>query len=127
MLRLLHFIAKQWQPQLTPEASLLHRGLGSTSHNINHFSARQKHVQQCLALASASISLFSALITFYWFVRMKRSFRHFRALWYLVSSALVLSRGPMTLRPKFCEASGFFIEFSIEASGIFFARTDLIL
>jgi G protein-coupled receptor GPR1 len=42
----------------------------------SNFSDHQQYVTKVLAVASSSISLATALVTGYWFVRMRRSFRH---------------------------------------------------
>ena len=49
---------------------------GGNSEKSNTYTLQEQHIQQVLALASASISILSGLITFYWFATMKRSFRH---------------------------------------------------
>ena len=41
-----------------------------------NYSDHQDHVLRLLAVASSSISLVTAVVTGYWFVRMRRSFRH---------------------------------------------------
>jgi hypothetical protein len=40
------------------------------------FSAHQQFVTKVLAVSSSSISLATAIVTGYWFVRMRRNFRH---------------------------------------------------
>jgi G protein-coupled glucose receptor regulating Gpa2 len=50
-------------------------GMVDMFDDIN-YTYHQEHVLRVLAVASSSISLATALVTGYWFVRMRRSFRH---------------------------------------------------
>ena len=52
------------------------RGLGGISEKGNTYTLQEQYIQQIVAVASASISMLSALISFYWFATMKRNFRH---------------------------------------------------
>ncbi len=52
------------------------RGLGGISEKGNNYTLQEQHIQQVVAVASASISMLSAFISFYWFATMKRNFRH---------------------------------------------------
>jgi G protein-coupled receptor GPR1 len=56
---------------------LIPRGLGT--HNMtadNALTTSQSNTLQILALVFATISISSAILAFYWFVKMRRSFRH---------------------------------------------------
>ena len=44
--------------------------------NVNSFTPQEKHVQQVLAVALSSLGILSALVSFYWFAKIKKSFRH---------------------------------------------------
>jgi G protein-coupled receptor GPR1 len=79
------------------------------------------------ALVCASISLLLVLVTLRWFLVMQRCFRHrlilhliisdtFKAAWYFVFPIVVFNAGPVSSTSKFCQASGFLLAFSIEAS-----------
>ncbi len=95
---------------------------------LNAFTAREKHIQQILAVTFASMSILSALLTMYWFVRLKRVYRHqlilllvasglFKAIWFFIPPMLVLIRHrPMS--PPFCQGIGFLLAVGIEASGL---------
>ena len=52
------------------------RGLGSGPIRLNTFSPHQVFIQQVLAVCCASISIIAAFFSFYWFFRMRTSFRH---------------------------------------------------
>lgn len=39
-------------------------------------SGSQARILRLVSLSFSSISIFMALVTFYWFLRMRRSFRH---------------------------------------------------
>lgn len=58
------------------KSSIPDRGLAGTSDQSNYYTRREQHIQQVLAVASASISILSGFISFYWFATMKRNFRH---------------------------------------------------
>ena len=52
------------------------RAEGSKSNPVNNFSPHQVFLQQCLAMAAASISVVAGLVSFYWFKHIRTSFRH---------------------------------------------------
>lgn len=52
------------------------RGLDSHMSQAHVLTPKQQLIIRTLAALFAAVSVLSALITFYWFVRMKRSFRH---------------------------------------------------
>ena len=51
-------------------------GLSNTSITTYNFSTREKHIQQILAVTLSSTGILYAVLTLYWFARMKRAFRH---------------------------------------------------
>ncbi|KAI0813623.1 G protein-coupled glucose receptor regulating Gpa2-domain-containing protein [Xylaria sp. FL0064] len=83
-----------------------------------------------VSLAFAAISVITALVTFYWFVRMRRGFRQdmimlliqsdmAKALWLLISPLYYfISKKPLNSSASFCQVSGFLLAVSIEASDI---------
>ncbi|KAI0128188.1 G protein-coupled glucose receptor regulating Gpa2-domain-containing protein [Hypoxylon sp. NC0597] len=82
-----------------------------------------------ISLSLASISVLSALYAFYWFVRMRRSFRHdlimlliqsdmIKALWLVICPLAFFAKVPIDSESTFCQVSGFFLTVSIEASDI---------
>ena len=106
----------------------LHNLDANASSRPNTFSAHQKHIQQILAVTFASMSILSALLTFYWFLKLKKIYRHelimllvasnmFKALWYLILPSLILVQSHPVSR-EFCLGSGFLLAAGIEASGI---------
>lgn len=59
------------------------RGLGNTTAvapsivgTSQTVTKHQGYILQCLALSFSVISVASAVLTFYWFTKMRRSFRH---------------------------------------------------
>lgn len=51
-------------------------GLDGISERGKNYTRQEQQIQQVLAVASSSISMLSGFISFYWFVTMKRNFRH---------------------------------------------------
>lgn len=122
------------------------RGLGAISQKTSSYTRQEQHIEQVVAVASASISMVSALISFYWFATMKRNFRHqyvagvrplrlnsgslimprlimlligsdmFKALWYWIPPITVLA-GRGPISHGFCQGAGFLLAMGIEASG----------
>jgi G protein-coupled receptor GPR1 len=56
--------------------AVLSRDLGQHQKDAPPFSKRQFTILEALAVTFASFSLFASLVSFYWFLRMRRSFRH---------------------------------------------------
>ncbi|KAI1211115.1 G protein-coupled glucose receptor regulating Gpa2-domain-containing protein [Annulohypoxylon truncatum] len=82
-----------------------------------------------ISLSMASISVLAALCAFYWFVRMRRSFRHdlimlliqsdmMKALWLVICPLAFFAKVPIDSNSTFCQVSGFLLTVSIEASDI---------
>ncbi|KAI1081694.1 G protein-coupled glucose receptor regulating Gpa2-domain-containing protein [Whalleya microplaca] len=82
-----------------------------------------------VSLSMASLSVLAALYAFYWFVRMRRSFRHdlimlliqsdmLKALWLVICPLAYFSRVSVDSNTAFCQVSGFFLTVMIEASDI---------
>ncbi|KAK0620485.1 G protein-coupled glucose receptor regulating Gpa2-domain-containing protein [Immersiella caudata] len=93
---------------------------------------RQRYITRILitlSLTFASISVLSTLFTLYWFVRMRRGFRH-ELIMLLVQSDFVKSAafvvfpivsligGPIESDSSFCQVSGFALALGIESSDI---------
>ncbi|KAI5861956.1 G protein-coupled glucose receptor regulating Gpa2-domain-containing protein [Durotheca rogersii] len=90
---------------------------------------RQLLALMSVSLGVASISLVATLFAFYWFVRMRRSFRHDLIL-LLIQSDMIkvfwLAIGPLAYfcgasfdsQSALCQVSGFFLAVGIEASDI---------
>ncbi|KAF4636171.1 hypothetical protein G7Y89_g1921 [Cudoniella acicularis] len=103
--------------------SLTQNSTGTTPNITPH----DGYILQCIALTFATISVASAILAFYWFVKMRRTFRHdlimlliqsdmFKALWFMIYPIVVFSYGPVPSNSKFCQVNGFFISLGIEAS-----------
>ena len=52
------------------------RGLSGVYEKGNNYTLQEQRIQQILAVTSSSVSMLSGFITFYWFITMKRKFRH---------------------------------------------------
>ena len=120
----------RWHGKLPYESATARRGLEVALTTENGFSEKQVFIEQCLALIAASISVCSAFVSFYWFIRMRRTFRHslimlliqsdmFKALWYLIHPIVIFRYGSVPSSSAFCHVSGFFIALGIEASGMY--------
>ncbi|ESZ92857.1 hypothetical protein SBOR_6765 [Sclerotinia borealis F-4128] len=105
------------------------RDIGDNTNEGQNVSSSDGLILQKLALAFASVSVASSILAFYWFMRMRRSFRHdlimiliqsdmFKALWFMVFPIVVFLHGPIADDSKFCQISGFFLSLGIEASDI---------
>lgn len=90
-------------------------------------SGKQLYILRSIAIAAACISVISGLLVGWWFVRMKRSFRHhlimllifsdfFKASWQLIYPAYVFARGEVRSESLFCQTAGFMMSMGIEAS-----------
>ncbi|KAF7554539.1 hypothetical protein G7Z17_g2832 [Cylindrodendrum hubeiense] len=88
------------------------------------------------SVASASLSIIAGVVASYWFVRMKRSFRHdlimiligsdmFKACWFLIFPAVELVYGTIDSDSRFCNVSGFFLVMSMGASDLAVALITL--
>ncbi|CZS88549.1 related to G protein-coupled receptor [Rhynchosporium graminicola] len=104
------------------------RGLGGNNTSpAPSLSDGQKNILQTLAVTFSTISVASSLLTFYWFMKMRRSFRHdlimlliqsdmFKALWFMIYPIVVFTTGPVRDTSAFCQVNGFMIALGIEAS-----------
>ena len=61
---------------MSPGEYLIARGLGSSLDKNNHFTDHQILIEQALAITCAGISILAGSIVSYWFIRMRRTFRH---------------------------------------------------
>ncbi|KAK3323799.1 G protein-coupled glucose receptor regulating Gpa2-domain-containing protein [Cercophora scortea] len=87
------------------------------------------YLMAILSLAFASISVMSTLSTLYWFVKMRRSFRH-ELIMLLIQSDFVKSaafvifpivnllQGPVRSNSAFCQLSGFGLAVGIESADV---------
>lgn len=78
-------------------------------------------------LSCACVSFVAAFVALRWFVLMKRCFRHrlvlylivsdtFKAVWYFIFAVVAIAKGPVVSDSGFCNASGFFLLFGVEAA-----------
>ncbi|TVY35905.1 G protein-coupled receptor [Lachnellula occidentalis] len=109
-------------------AQIIARDLsGNSTDYKNPYTASQQTTLQILALTFSTVSVASAMLAFYWFVKMRRSFRHdlimlliqsdmFKALWFMIYPIVTFSRGPVPGSSRFCQVNGFFLSLGMEAS-----------
>jgi len=57
-------------------SDFVRRALSSPIEPTIIFTPHQQYVAQVLALTAASISIVASMITSYWFLKMRRTFRH---------------------------------------------------
>ena len=102
------------------------------SNNTSNISDSQVLALEAVSVTFATISVFAAFIAFYWFVRMRRSFRQdlimlliqsdmMKAFWLMISPIIYFIAGPdgpINSNSAFCQISGFFLTTAIEASDI---------
>ncbi|KAK2067041.1 hypothetical protein P8C59_000810 [Phyllachora maydis] len=124
-------------PAFTTAAWLVVAGIppSSPSTDASRLYRRRHDLPQvattltALSLACGCISVFATLFAFYWFVKMRRSFRHdlimlliqsdfIKALWFTIFPIVSFARGPIPSDSAFCQASGFFLTFGIESSDV---------
>lgn len=93
------------------------------------FTPRTLYILECVSLSLAVVSVVAALIAFYWFVRMRRTFRQdlimlliqsdmLKAFWLMTCPIVYFTRGPLETSDAFCQVSAFFLTSAIEASDI---------
>ncbi|KAH8885519.1 hypothetical protein GQ53DRAFT_356033 [Thozetella sp. PMI_491] len=82
-----------------------------------------------LSLSLGLVSVLSTLVAFYWFVKMKRSFRHdlimlliqsdlVKSVWFVIFPIVNFIGGPVRSESAFCQVSGFFLTVGIESSDL---------
>ncbi|MCJ1250875.1 hypothetical protein MMC30_008103 [Trapelia coarctata] len=103
------------------------RGLGSSLSRNNNFTAGQILIEQALAITCAGISILAGSVASYWFIRMRRTFRHklimlliqsdlLKAIWYFTFPLVSFARGPVPSGSAYCQITGFFVALGTEAS-----------
>ncbi|KAF8532628.1 G protein-coupled glucose receptor regulating Gpa2-domain-containing protein [Trichophaea hybrida] len=102
-------------------------GLNDRQFKGSTLTGRQLYILRSIALSAASMSMVSGLLVGWWFVRMKRSFRHhlimlmifsdfFKASWQLIYPVVVFTKGAVSSQSRFCQTAGFMMSMGIEAS-----------
>ncbi|KAF1990778.1 hypothetical protein K402DRAFT_324379 [Aulographum hederae CBS 113979] len=97
------------------------------THDI--FSTNNSHNVMLLSLCTASCSVAMGMLTFYWFCRMKKRFRHklimclilgdlIRALFYFLFAAVTISGQQIRTSTPFCQTDGFFVAYGTEMSDV---------
>ncbi|KHJ35450.1 putative plasma membrane g protein coupled receptor [Erysiphe necator] len=101
----------------------------TTTSTLVKSSTDEYRILIFLSFFFASISVISSALAFYWFIKMRRSFRHdlimlliqsdmFKALWFMSYPLVFLVSGPVRSESAFCQISGFFLTVGIEQSDI---------
>ncbi|KAH7159750.1 G protein-coupled glucose receptor regulating Gpa2-domain-containing protein [Dactylonectria estremocensis] len=125
---------------LTP-GSIKWSGDGSTydtrsNEKLPVLSQQQTYALHIASVAGASLSIIAGMVAMFWFVRMKRSFRHdlvmiligsdmFKATWFLLFPTVELIQGKVSSDSIFCNISGFFLVLSMNASDLVVALITL--
>ncbi|KAI1300575.1 G protein-coupled glucose receptor regulating Gpa2-domain-containing protein [Xylaria venustula] len=121
--------------QLTAASSLVRKpydGFIEKRGAFQGIDSTDSHTQAVMfvSLSFSAISVVAALVSFYWFVRMRKGFRQdmimlliqsdmAKALWLLISPLVYfITDKPLGHSRAFCQVSGFFLAASIEASDI---------
>jgi G protein-coupled receptor GPR1 len=112
--------------------------MGSVLHN------EEVELLGALTIAAATISIISGSLSLFWFLRMRRAFRHqfvthvfkieaklmyslimllilsnlWRALWYFLFPIVGFARGTISSQSSFCQVSGFMLSYGIEGAGM---------
>ncbi|KAI1804247.1 G protein-coupled glucose receptor regulating Gpa2-domain-containing protein [Daldinia bambusicola] len=121
-----------WPPGIAPLTESLASYAIITKRNSTRnsdFNDPETVALMSISLITASISVLAALCAFYWFVRMRRSFRHdlimlliqsdmTKALWLVVCPLAFFARKPIDSGSTSCQVLGFLLTMSIEASDI---------
>ncbi|KAH7394959.1 G protein-coupled glucose receptor regulating Gpa2-domain-containing protein [Phaeosphaeria sp. MPI-PUGE-AT-0046c] len=100
--------------------------------NSTYFSTEARDLWQTqqiqlAALVCSGVSVTSSIVTFYWFLRMQKLFRHrlimlllygdvMRSAWYFIFAAHSIARGAVTTESRFCQSSGFLVQYGTETS-----------
>ncbi|KAK8051024.1 hypothetical protein PG993_002409 [Apiospora rasikravindrae] len=94
------------------------------------FTPHTLYILESVSLSLSTISVFAALVAFYWFVRMRRSFRQdlimlliqsdmMKAFWLMLCPIVYFIQGtPVDTADTLCQVSAFFLTSAIEASDI---------
>ncbi|RDL30673.1 uncharacterized protein BP5553_10018 [Venustampulla echinocandica] len=121
----LPFAMGEDQPQI--QLHIEARSLGNTTNSSLQLTNAEGTILQTLALVFAALSVASSILAFYWFVKMRRSFRHdlimlliqsdmFKALWFMIYPIVAFSQSSLSSNPTFCLVNGFLVSLGIEAS-----------
>ncbi|CAJ2513969.1 Uu.00g020880.m01.CDS01 [Anthostomella pinea] len=114
----------EWLP--APSNTLMSRQFSQTRDAT---TSSQLLSLMCISVSLASISVLAALYAFYWFVRMRRSFRQdlimlliqsdmMKAMWLVINPIVFFANSSISSNSTFCQVSGFFLTVTIEASDI---------
>ncbi|KAK6332313.1 hypothetical protein TWF696_003032 [Orbilia brochopaga] len=112
------------QPYTT---ALFNMALGGPQPTASSLTPDQLKIVRIIALVSSSITLVASAIVLHWFVRMRRNFRRqlimililcdsWKSLWSFIFPTVALSNTGIATTSDFCQASGFFFAFGIEAA-----------
>jgi G protein-coupled receptor GPR1 len=104
----------------------------SSTQSLGHGLEQQHPYHRVLVAISLGLGLLSTLATafaFYWFVRMKRSFRHdlimllivsdfIKSAWFVIFPIVDYTHGPIASESAFCQLSGFSLAVGVESSDV---------
>ncbi|UNI16802.1 G protein-coupled receptor gpr1 [Purpureocillium takamizusanense] len=98
-------------------------------HQQRDYSEAQLQAFRVTSVTVASLSVVATMLTTFWFLRMRRSFRHdliilliqsdmLKSLWFVIFAAAELTHGTVETATPFCQISGFFLTLGIEACDV---------
>ncbi|KAJ1333180.1 G protein-coupled receptor GPR1 [Microdochium nivale] len=112
---------------------VLHRQDHALGHNDMASSSisypERQRILMIVSISIASVSVLAAFTAFYWFVRMRRSFRQdlimlmiqsdmMKGMWLVLSPLVYFSTKGLDNQFYFCQVSGFLLTVAIEATDI---------
>lgn len=106
--------------------------ISTTTRGSHRWPGTTTPLHSVLVAISLGFGLLSTLATsfaFYWFVRMKRSFRHdlimllivsdfIKSAWFVIFPIVVYTLGPIASESAFCQISGFSLAVGFESSDV---------
>ncbi|KAK7997844.1 zinc-binding dehydrogenase [Apiospora arundinis] len=127
-----------YQPQPTFARLVVRKVANGTDDGVDKnpdglpvsFTPHTLYILESVSLSLSTISVFAALVAFYWFVRMRRSFRQdlimlliqsdmMKAFWLMLCPIVYFIQGtPVETSDTLCQVSAFFLTSAIEASDI---------
>ncbi|KAI0132809.1 G protein-coupled glucose receptor regulating Gpa2-domain-containing protein [Xylariales sp. AK1849] len=108
-----------------------HHGVLQTRDGLAtaNLTSDQIYTLEAVSLTFATASVIFSFLAFYWFVRMRRSFRQdlimlliqsdmMKAFWLMVCPIIYFISGPIRTETAFCQVSAFFLTAAIESADI---------
>jgi G protein-coupled receptor GPR1 len=129
------------EPSIVEDRSLSSSGQGNMGPVLHR---EEVELLGALTIAAATISIIAGSLSLFWFLRMRKAFRHqfvpqalkdeakliyslimllilsnlWRALWYFLFPIIGFARGKISSQSAFCQVSGFMLSYGIEGAGM---------